>query len=333
MTSMTRSVTSVVKSVTSAILLSMVLMQWMGCAAPPGARREAEQPSKILKDVTFRFVRAFGREGSTRGMLSDPRGISVDQLGRVYVADTGNHRIQTFDTDGRVVGEVGGFGWDPGQFNQPVDVCAQTGMNVYVADSENRRIQRLDRRLNFIETISEFQGRELSRPGALDVSTTGDLFVVDMDNRQVLRIDPFSKEGRAFGGMGYGGGSLVNPSGLAVDGERRVLVADQETGRILEFDSFGNFVASFGEGTLSQPTGCAVDTDGNVFVTDVQVSQIVVFDRRGRFVQRFGTNGSGPGSFDRPMDAVFGPKGRLYVLDSGNNRIQVFEVMKDTEEH
>jgi DNA-binding beta-propeller fold protein YncE len=265
-------------------------------------------------------------------MLSDPQGISVDQLGRVYVADTGNDRIQAFDPDGRIVGEIGGFGWDQEQFNQPVDVCARTGMNIYVADSENRRIQRLDRRLNFIETISEFQGLEFSRLGSLDVSSAGDLFVVDEDNREVILIDPFSREGRTFGGMGYGAGSLVNPSGLAVDGERRVLVADSEARRILEFDSFGNFVASFGEGTLIEPTGCTVDADGNLFVADVHLSQIVVFDRRGQFVQRFGAHGRGPGSFDQPMDLAFDPKGRLYVLDSGNNRIQVFEVMKNTEE-
>ena len=92
--------------------------------------------------VAFRFESAFGGKGSGLGRLHEASGIALDPVGTVYVADTGNNRVQKFDADGEYLAEVGDFGWDPGQFNQPSGVAiGRSGREVYVADSQNNRIQ------------------------------------------------------------------------------------------------------------------------------------------------------------------------------------------------
>ena len=60
----------------------------------------------------------------------------------IYVADSGNHRIQVFDQFGNFLGQFGGFGVTPGRFNQPRGIAIGRAGQVFVADTENNRIQK-----------------------------------------------------------------------------------------------------------------------------------------------------------------------------------------------
>jgi hypothetical protein len=66
----------------------------------------------------------------------------VDASGSVYVADTGNHRIQKFDSSGTFVIKWGTYGSGNGQFNKPVGIAVDASGYVYVADNDNYRIQK-----------------------------------------------------------------------------------------------------------------------------------------------------------------------------------------------
>jgi tripartite motif-containing protein 71 len=79
-------------------------------------------------------------------------GIAIDQTsGNVYVADTGNNRIQVFTRTGNFIGAWGSFGTDNGQLYNPFGIAIdQTSGNVYVADTFNQRIQIFTRTGNFI---------------------------------------------------------------------------------------------------------------------------------------------------------------------------------------
>jgi len=74
--------------------------------------------------------------------FSSPNGVAVDGSGNVYVADTGNHRIQKFSSSGVFVDTWGSKGRENGQFKYPAGVAVDGSGNVHVADSGNHRIQK-----------------------------------------------------------------------------------------------------------------------------------------------------------------------------------------------
>jgi len=65
-------------------------------------------------------------------------------------------------------------------------------------------------------------------------------------------------------------------------------------------------------------------------VADFENHRIQVFSNDGRQLSIFGSQGDGPGEFERPTDLDIGPDGRIFVVDFGNDRIQVFEPLPDT---
>ncbi len=82
-------------------------------------------------------------------------GVAVDQSGVVYVADTGNHRIQKFDADGRFLMKWGSEGGGEGEFSHPTSLATDAGGYVYVADSGNHRVQKFDANGVFIQAWGE----------------------------------------------------------------------------------------------------------------------------------------------------------------------------------
>lgn len=80
--------------------------------------------------------------GTGPGQLaSRPLGIAVDGVGRVYVADTGNNRIEIFDSSGAFLETFGTFGNGPGEFATPAHVAVDASGNIFVTDANNFRIQ------------------------------------------------------------------------------------------------------------------------------------------------------------------------------------------------
>jgi DNA-binding beta-propeller fold protein YncE len=74
--------------------------------------------------------------------LRGVRALAVDGAGNVYVQDAFNHRIVKFDPAGIYLGEFGGRGTRPGQFNQVGQVALDGQGNIYVADQFNNRVQK-----------------------------------------------------------------------------------------------------------------------------------------------------------------------------------------------
>ena len=178
----------------------------------------------------------------SRSAFWGPRGIDVDQNGKVYVADTGNKRIVVFDEDGNYITEFGMAGFDPGQFDEPVGVAVSDDGMVFVTDTWNQRIQS---------------------------------FIPSDDGTVYL---PFSQ----WDVNAWFGQSLENKPFIAVDGNNRVFITDPEGYRIIEFTSEGQFVRTWGDfGTgdseLGLPAGIDVDPLGNIWVTDAGNNRIMKF--------------------------------------------------------
>ena len=223
-----------------------------------------KKPSPKLT-VAFRFASAFGQKGGGVGHFHEASAIALDTFGNLYVADTGNDRIQKFDAEGRYLSEVGTFGWDPGQFSQPTGVAVgQGGLEVYVADGRNNRIQIFSPHFRLLGVVG---GRDVDGPirlgnlGGIAVSDAGELYVSDTDADQVVQISNYSPLENQFGGYGYGADRVRRPLGLAIGRKDEVYVCDSENDRVAVFDRYGNFKKSLAEGSLSEPAGGAAGAD------------------------------------------------------------------------
>jgi DNA-binding beta-propeller fold protein YncE len=114
---------------------------------------------------------ATGGISAPNGGFYFPESIAADSENNVYVADTGNHRIQKFDSNGTFITKWGGSGNADGRFQFPQGIAVDSENNVYVADTENNRIQKFDSNGTFITKWgSEVVEGEEFMPRSLTVS-------------------------------------------------------------------------------------------------------------------------------------------------------------------
>lgn len=121
-------------------------------------------------------------------------------------------------------------------------------------------------------------------------------------------------------------GAFDSPTGIAVDANGNVLVADTGHGHIEKFSSDGTFVMSIGssgkgEGQLGAPNGIAIDRAGNIYVADAGNHRVQKLAPDGKFVAEW--KGPEPG-FYGPRRVAVGPDGSVYVVDQGHCRIAKF---------
>jgi hypothetical protein len=125
--------------------------------------------------------------------LNDANSVYATSDGRLFIIESGKHRLLITNFDGVKLDSLGNQGTGNYQFNHPADVDATNGLRIYVADKNNRRVQIYDRRMQYLTTLG---GRSLSGESAqaeplfLAVSPLRDLFVYDADRRVLISFDP-----------------------------------------------------------------------------------------------------------------------------------------------
>jgi len=157
----------------------------------------------------------------------------------------------------------------------------------------------------------------------------------------ILQFDPSGKLLKSFGH-----GVIVSPHKISIDHEGNIWVADNGSvpgkgQQVHKFSPDGMHllalgkpgVAGVGLDEFDQPTDVAVAPSGDIFVADGHSggggatgnARIVKFNRQGAFVKTWGRKGMGAGEFDVPHALAFDSRGRLFVGDRQNNRIQIFD--------
>ncbi len=128
-------------------------------------------------------------EGKVAG-FNYPRGVAVDEEeGLIYVADTGNNRLRSFNMQGKPVKTFGGHGERPGEFNAPLGLALDSQGRLYVADSQNHRIQVFERGFRFKEAFGRRglgEGKFYHAPTSVAVSPSDELVVCDDSDRMHL---------------------------------------------------------------------------------------------------------------------------------------------------
>ncbi|HNJ42329.1 MAG TPA: hypothetical protein PKZ53_17710, partial [Acidobacteriota bacterium] len=259
----------------------------------------------------------------------------------LFVADTGNNRIQKFDGDVWTV-VAGSLGSGIGQFRVPEAVTADmTGTLIYVADTGNNRVQwSTDSGATWRIFASFGAGpNQVRAPQGLALDSNGNLYVADTGNNRVLRFlggVPGTGEILLSGGRTN---EVSSPQGLAIDEMFNLYVADTGNSRVLKVlnadqpSVIRQTVANSGSSAnqVRQAQGVAVDADGNLYVADTGNNRVLKFvgGEAGMGVV-LATIGSAVGQV-RGAEGVAvnvfaaGPLAGITVLavgDTSNNRIQ-----------
>jgi DNA-binding beta-propeller fold protein YncE len=130
-----------------------------------------------------------------------------------------------------------------------------------------------------------------------------------------------------IGQRGDGEGQFQSPQGLALDAQGNVYVADRGNRRVQVFDPRGGFLMAIADARFTGPRYVALDEGGRIYVSDAS-ERVDVFNGRGDPLQSFGQAGSLPSQFSQIADLVVDAAGDLYVVDSGNARVQKFSMLR-----
>ncbi|MEZ4365468.1 MAG: hypothetical protein R2939_04160 [Kofleriaceae bacterium] len=231
-----------------------------------------------LTEVAGTGTAGLGGEGelATASALRAPEGVAFDDVGNMYIADTGNHRVRRVDGATGLVttiaGDgVAGFGGDGGppaaaRFSGPRAVAVDGNGLVYIADTGNHRVRVI--KSGEIKTragtgAAGFAGdggaaevAQLAAPAGVQV-IDGELYIADTDNHRIRRVDADGKivtvagTGVAPGataGDGDGGlataAALARPISVGLDVDGSLLIADSESHRIRRIDRSSGIITT-----------------------------------------------------------------------------------------
>ncbi len=235
----------------------------------------------------YSTLEQWGQYGSGNGQFGGEwnfsSGIDIDSSGYIYVADTGNHRIQKFSPDGTFITKWGTQGSSNGQLSFPSGIDIDSSGYIYVADTGNHRIQKFSPDGTFITkwgTQGSSNG-QLNKPYGVAIDSEDNIYITEFDNHRVQKFDNAGNYILKWGTQGSSNGQLHSPQGIAVDSEDNIYTLEWNNSRIQKFDSVGNFLSLWS------------------------------------------SNGSDYGAFDWPLDIVLDPNDDIYIADMyTNHRVQ-----------
>lgn len=258
------------------------------------------------------YQRKWGSSGSSNGQFSTLADVYLYGA-EVYTTDTGNNRVQVFDTAGVYARKWGSFGSSNGQFNgAPIGIC-EYGGEIYVCDYGNNRVQ--------VFSSAGVYTRKWTSANAYSIAAyNGEIYVGNSPPTDTISVyDTTGVLQRTLGSSGTGDGQFSSIYDLSFYGAR-LYVADHGNTRIQEIDVNGTFVNKW-----SVTDAQKIDaTSGVVYVSGGSgLNSVGIYSLSGTYVGTFGTFGSGDGEFSLTVGIAVSA-GEVYVGDFFNHRIQVF---------
>jgi sugar lactone lactonase YvrE len=238
---------------------------------------------------------AIGSPGSGPGQLDEPTGVALRPSGNLLVADTGNNRIEQFSPKGELLAEFGSSGSGEGEFNRPEGIATAPGGVEYVADTGNNRIEKW------------------LQPGLPEAATEG---LSGGTSHEVTLHGTAWANGRAatyhfeYGTTTSYGKSAPAPAISIGFGFGASPVSQTLTGLSAETTYHYRLVAVNKQGTAYG--------EDRTFTTGAVGKPTIVYG------SAVGSSGTGNGQFLEPSSSFVDSEGNLWVLDSGNCRVEKF---------
>jgi sugar lactone lactonase YvrE len=287
-----------------------------------GRTPDARPPIPVVSSIgQIEPQMIIGREGSGPGEFRNPRGVAVDRDGNIYVADTGNKRVQKFDAQGNFIAE-----WKTAKdaLVEPVGIAIGANGDVYVLEPERDGAHIFSANGEYRGKVGD--GLGLYRPRGLSVDTSGVLYFANTGGNNVVRASANAQMLGTIGKTGKKTGELEQPTDVAVDLAGNIYVADTYNQRIQRFTPDGRFATQWAipaAGTALGPH-IAIAADGVLYVTDPDNHQVSAYSPDGAILATWGGQGNAEGQLVQPVGIFVDSSGLIYVADSGNHRIQVW---------
>lgn len=356
--------------VATALLLAVL-------AAGVGLLRLTAQPEPTIRTIAggipLDSIKGGGYSGdgylAISAQLSRPSDVVVAANGIVYIADYGNNVVRRVAADGTISSYTG----DSSQplatdgeiassvsFGNPGSLALDPGGNLYILTDLAGMLEvwkvRLDRVINRVVSIGPTTSTELYKTpaGGLVVAGDGTLYIADRLGNRVWKFangakTPYAGTGGEGKFSGEGGAavdaSLYWPTGLALDQQGNLYIADTLNDRIREVDKRGAIITVAGGGKpgnsgdggpagqarLSIPFDVAVAADGTLVIADTGNHRLREITPWHEMLALAGTGRSGfagdnlpatAASLREPEGVAFDSHGNLFVADTGNHRVR-----------
>lgn len=344
-------------------------------------RDDNEEPEDEYDYVTSVYSGATGTSGTALGTLTqarynNPEGIEFDQHGDLIIADRSNQRILRIHNETvSLVAGMGTYGFIDGpvataRFYNPYKLAVDKNNNlIYVGDLTGNRIRKIDLNTQQVNIVAghattattgtgsagdqgfldgQSTASRFNNPIDLVVDEDGYVYIVDNNNHAIRKMSPdgYVTTLAGDGTAGYSDGYWPNvkfnkPSGICIDNEGFLLVADRFNNRIRKIDrKTGKTTTIAGTGTAGRtdgpslmatfngPFGINVDKNNNIYVADLgshsirmikSNKQVVTIGGKGSTGNTLG--GIGVSAFNNPTDMDIDNNGNIYITDMSNARI------------
>lgn len=309
---------------------ALILVGGSSCrrAGRPGVERFLGDslPSVVVVEQVI-DARSLGAE------LRAPFGMAVAIDGSLYVTDSETDRLLHLDESGRLLDQAGGFGFGSSLLSHPTFVSIDNYLNLLVADQNNRRLVSFDMSLNYIEDITfddDDPERRMQTPSGVVASEHGEIWVADRDNDRIVVLDNNTAFDHFVGDFGYSGGQLREPAKILLDRGGDFLVCDAGNGRIVRYDAYGNHQSDLFVPGIEYPMA-AIGHRGLLWILDGSSGHLVCVETDGTLIMQTGPALIGDTqSLRQPSDITILRDGRLVISDTGNSRLLVCKIIRES---
>lgn len=303
---------------------------------------------QIFNAATYAYLATIGgTEGAGNNQFQSAIDVAVDSNGTIYVADVGNNRVQVFNSSYAYVRTMGVAGvpyvTDDNHYYQPFHVDATMDGGWLVAEQFGHRVIKLNADGSQAWTIGETgipgdDQTHFNLPHDVAEHSNRVVFITDAANHRLMRFDPYGSYLGEWGGYGTGDYQYNWPTAVAFAPNGDILVVDANNQRVQVYD-FNFFykttlgvtgVSGSDNAHFSNPLDVAVDANGSIYVADVDNHRVQVFNSSYIYQKTIGITGDCGIDLDNahlcgPHGLDFDAQGRLYVVDTWHQRVQIFD--------
>ena len=236
----------------------------------------SDRAANVIYKLSSEFdsISSEGGIGAALGGFNRPIGIAGDAALNLYIADSGNRRIQILDRNLHFVRSIDYYfdeNDQPLRFNQPEDITIDSENSFWIADGD--KVIRLN---PFYELQMELSYRapgnfRIGRASSVDVSKSDYVAIGDRGNRQVIVVSTHGNPISEF--------SAGLPSSVAWDDHDNIWVADPDAGRLSAYDLNGVLLFVYSEGASGyRPRWLAFDSAGRLLVLDAGLRRLTLYE-------------------------------------------------------